>query len=198
MAAPAYAAADYAEALKNLLPRGRVWAKDFGSVLSSVMLAIAPTYERSGARAAYLLVDAFPGQSVELLPEWESTLGLPSECTGPLATVQQRQLAVLAKWTATGGQSIAYFTAVALALGWEITVTEFAPFRADISHADDPLGDESSIFVWQVNAPLVTTIWFSADLSSADEPLASWGNAPLECELTAIKPAHTYLQFAYS
>lgn len=198
MPVPDLSDADYAEALKRLLPRGRVWPQDQGSTLSRVMLALAPTYQRNGARSAALLADAFPGQSVELLTEWEATLGLPDPCTGPLDTVQQRQAAVLAKFTATGGQSIDYFIAVAAALGWTITVTEFTPAYADVFHADDPLWDESGAFTWQINAPLVTTTWFSADLSAADEPLASWGNTPLECQLTAIKPAHTQLLFAYS
>ncbi len=198
MPVPAFLAADYAEAFKGLLPRGRAWPKDLGSALSKVATAIMPTYERSNARAAALLVDAFPGQSVELLPEWESTLGLPDSCTGPLATVQQRQAAILAKWSSTGGQSIAYFTAVALALGWVITVTEFTPFAGDIGYADGPLWDESGASVWQINAPLVTTYWFEADVSSADSPLASWGNTLIECQLGKIRPAHTYLQFAYS
>lgn len=198
MPAPSFSASSYAEALKALLPRGRVWSKEIGSVLSSVMSVLSPTYQRNGDRAAYLLVDAFPGQSVELLPEWESTLGLPDPCTGPLPTIQQRQAAILARWTSTGGQSVAYFEAVAAALGFPVTVTEFAPFWAGVSHAADPLGNETTVNVWQINAPLVTTYWFEADVSAAESPLASWGNTLLECQLTAIKPAHTYLQFAYS
>lgn len=198
MPVPNFSTADYAEALKRLLPRGRVWPQDQASTMSRVLLALAPTYKRNSDRAAALLQDAFPGQSVELLTEWEATLGLPDPCTGPLATLQQRQLAVLAKWTATGGQSVDYFIEVAAALGWTITVTEFSPAYADFFHAEDPLWDEAGAFTWQINAPLVTTAWFSADVSAAEEPLASWGNAPLECQLTAIKPAHTNLIFAYS
>jgi uncharacterized protein YmfQ (DUF2313 family) len=198
MPVPQFLAADYAEKFKALLPSGRVWPKDDSSVLSSVSAALMPAYERNNDAAAFLLFDAFPGQSVQLLPEWESTLGLPDPCTGPLATIQQQDAAVLAKFVGTGGQSPDYFIAVAAALGWTITITEFLPFEADVGHAEDPLWDESGAYTWQVNAPLVTTYWFEADVSSADSPLASWGNLPLQCTLQRIAPAHTYLLFAYS
>lgn len=43
------------------------------------------------------------------------------------------------------------------------------------------------------NAPVL----FSAGRSAAGDPLAAWGNVPLECVLTRAKPAHTTVLFAY-
>jgi uncharacterized protein YmfQ (DUF2313 family) len=55
------------------------------------------------ARAGQLIPDAFPCSTVELLPEWEATLGLPDPCVQPpLTTLQQRQAAVCAKLVARG------------------------------------------------------------------------------------------------
>ena len=52
-------------------------------------------------------------------------------------------------------------------------------------------------FVWQVNAPEASIVEFDAGRSSAGEPLRSWGNELLECVINRLKPAHTYVLFAY-
>lgn len=49
-----------------------------------------------------------------------------------------------------------------------------------------------------INAPKNTVTRFAAGVSAAGEPLATWGNAVLECELQALTPAHTVLQFHYA
>ncbi|WP_197520275.1 putative phage tail protein, partial [Paraburkholderia tropica] len=56
------------------------------------------SYERSTSRANYLLIDSFPPTAYELLPEWESTLGLPDPCAGEAPTIPQRQAQVLARF----------------------------------------------------------------------------------------------------
>jgi uncharacterized protein YmfQ (DUF2313 family) len=51
-------------------------------VQSQVLYGLAKSYERETARANNLLVDSFPLTTYELLPEWESSLGLPDPCAG--------------------------------------------------------------------------------------------------------------------
>lgn len=198
MTAPIYSLADYVSAFQNLLPRGRVWQTDPASVQAQLEAGLVASTQRVNVADAALLVDAFPSTTVYLLPEWESALGLPDPCAGPAPTVAARQQQVVARFTNGGGQSAAYFIALAKALGFTITTTMFAPFRAGQSHAGDPLGGPWSFFTWQVNAPLNTVSYFRAGHSRAGEPLASWGNTVLECELNALDPAHTVVQFAYS
>lgn len=198
MAAPIHLAADYLRAFQALFPRGRVWPRDADAVQAQFLGALSPTYERQHLRANALLVDAFPATADELLPEWEETLGLPDPCAGPAPTLQLRRSQVVARLTGRGGQSVAYFVAVAARLGYTITVTQFAPFRAGLAAVGMPLCGEAWAHAWQVNAPLNTVTYFSAGQSAVGEPLASWGNEVLECELTALKPAHTALIFAYA
>ena len=132
-----------------------------------------------------------------MLPEWEETLGLPSACTGNLGNLQQRQQAVCVKFTARGGQSKAYFISLAETLGYEITITEFAPFRAGINRAGDPVYGEGWAHVWQITAQ-APVIYFRAGQSTAGERLRSWGSRLFECTMDEIKPAHTILLFDYS
>ena len=135
---PAFGDADFQQAMLRLLPSGRVWRRDPDSNLSAVMLALAPTYTRNTAAAAQVLIDASPATTQNLLVEWENSLGLPDPWWATNPSIEQRQAAVRAKWGARGALTPAYFIALADALGFAITVTEFSPFAVDMS-CDAPL-----------------------------------------------------------
>jgi uncharacterized protein YmfQ (DUF2313 family) len=194
---PTYSQADYLAGFQGLLPTGFVWPRESDAVLTQALNALMPTYVRQGESSAALLQDCFPPTAVFLLPEWEATLGLPDPCTALGATLQQRQAAVLAKLIATGGQSVPYFIAFALALGFAITITEFWPFCAD-DDCELPDCDPSWAFAWQVNAPQITTFYFSADESFADDLLETYDAGELICRMTRYKPAQTLLFFVFS
>ena len=192
-----YSANDYLSALKALLPPGRVWRASPGSPQEMVLTAIAAGLARLDAAAQNLLVDAFPATSDQLLPEWEATTGLPDPCAGSSPTLQQRQGQVAARVASTGGQSAEFFVDYAARLGFPITIENCATFRAGESGAGDAVAGDDWAHTWIVKAPLTNLVEFRADVSAAGEPLASFGNAVLECELLALKPAHTVLLFEY-
>jgi uncharacterized protein YmfQ (DUF2313 family) len=62
----------------------------------------------------------------------------------------------------------------------------------------DQLGGAQWAFVWDINAALNTIQRFTMGQSAMGDPLATWGNAVLECELSAFAPAHTLVRFTYS
>lgn len=196
--APAYTAADYLSALQSLLPRGHAWPRAPDAVQTSALAGLTPIYARQNLRANHLLVDGFPTTTVELLPEWEATLGLPDPCAGPAPTLQGRRAQVVARFTATGGQSISYMKSFALSLGYAIDITQFIPARAGILRAGLPLCGNAFAHAWRVSTPLNSSFAFRAGMSMAGEPLSSIGNAVLECELRKIAPAHTVVFFTYS
>jgi uncharacterized protein YmfQ (DUF2313 family) len=179
------------------MPRGRVWPRDGDTVQSQLLAALTQVYERQNLRANQLLVDAFPVSALELLTEWESTLGLPDPCAGEAPTIAARRAQVVARIMAQGGQSAAYFIAFALALGYTITITQFAPARVGMLRAGMPVCGPDWAHAWQVNSQLNTVQRAQAGVLCAGEPLAYWSNSVLECELNAVKPAHTTLIFAY-
>ena len=191
-------ATDYLWQFQRLLPRGRIWHRGWGTLQAEALLTLMPLWARLHNAANALVVDAFPCSTTGLLPEWEATLGLPDECTGPLDMLQQRQLAVCMKFRARGGQSKQYFIELAKAAGFDITIEEFAPFRADVNRAGDPLRGEEWAFVWRVNAPETTVVYFRAGVSTAGEPLATWGNEVLVCLIERCAPAHTVIIWSYS
>lgn len=198
MLAPNLLAADFLAALQALMPRGRAWQRSPESVQAQTMSGLAPSYERQTARANYLLTDAFPLTTYELLPEWESSLGLPDPCAGPAPTIPLRRAQVKARIMNTGGSSVAYLIAFAAALGYTVSITQYTQARAGLLRAGDPCCGYDWNFAWKVTAPLNTVTRAVAGAMAAGDPLASWGNAVLECEFRAVMPAHTIPIFAYA
>jgi uncharacterized protein YmfQ (DUF2313 family) len=194
----AYSADEYRNQLAQLLPPGFAIPAYEGTEAYQLIDGIAQELARLDGRAETLIKEANPATTTELLPDWERVAGLPDDCSnGEDSTVEQRRRALLAKLTATGGQSAAYFIEVAAALGYTITITEFRPFRVGMSQVGQPLSNDDWIYTWRVNAPEETVTTFKVGLSTVGDPLASWGNDMLECYLNKIKPAHTILLFGY-
>lgn len=189
-----FSADDFLAGFLNLLPRGPVWPRDPSSVQVQALSSLMPTWARLAGRDENLLVDAFPTTTVELLPEWESTLGLPDPCAGASPTLSQRQNQVTARFEDAGGQTIAHFISFAATLGYAITVTEFTPRRFGAQFGT-PMYGTAWASAWQVNVPSITIAYRKfGDLFG--EPYAAWGNQVLSCELNRIKPAHTALIFS--
>jgi len=197
MLAPNFTAANLLAAMQALLPRGRVWPRDADAVQTQVLSGLAPCYERQTARANYLLIDSFPSTTYELLPEWESTLGLPDPCAGAAPTIPQRRSQVVARFTNIGGASIPYFIGFAASLGYTVTIQQFSQAHAGLLRAGMPCCGYDWNFAWKITAPLNAVVRAVAGAMAAGDPLASWGNAVLECEFRAVMPAHTIPIFAY-
>lgn len=178
------------------IPTGPVWPRESDAIQTQILRALIPSFARSAARGANLIDDCFPATTLELLPEWEESLGLPDPCAGESPTIQQRQQQVVARFAAGGGQSKAFFIDYAAALGYRITITEFAPFRFGETFGK-PLNGPDWAHAWQVNAPSFSIERFTFGLDAFGEPFAEWSNDVLQCELNRLKPAHTVLTFNY-
>lgn len=192
-------AAEYREQLKQLLPPGQAFPRDPGTTLHDLLDGMSIELARVDARSFALPVEANPSTTFELLSDWERVTGLPDRCSGALEeTIQGRRNAVLAKLSSTGGQSAAYFIGVAAALGYQVTITEFYPFRVGRSRVGDALTNGAWQFAWQINAPETTAVPFRVGLSAVGEALRTWGAGSLECKIRQLAPAHTVPIFAYA
>ena len=198
MPAPIYSAADYQQSLANLAPTGRAWPRDPGSTLMGIFGALSPSYARNSASALALLEDVVPTQTLNLLPEWEASLGLPETYAPVGQTVAQRQSAVSAKWAARGGQSQAYFTHLAATLGVAITITQFAPARVGVLRVGQPLYGVAWAHTWQINMPTFVVQPFRVAENSVGDALNTWGTTYVQQRLMAASPAHTNLIFNYT
>lgn len=187
--------------LKALLPKGRIWQADEGSVLYQLLYAIAVEITRVETRVLDLLNEADPNTTYELIEEWEKMLGLPDDCTGTPVSLEQRRQLIIAKLTQRQSLTKQYFIDLANSLGYEITVDdfeEFSPFRAGISRAGERLFSLGWVYVFALNLPLDNYIPFRAGTHSAGERLVEFGDDVLECLVNENKPAHTVAIFQYS
>ena len=76
-----FAAEAHASAMKMLLPAGRLWRLDAGSVLSLVLLAAGDELARISGRSADMVEEADSATTTELLEDFERELLLPSTGT---------------------------------------------------------------------------------------------------------------------
>lgn len=187
----------YKRMLAALLPPGRAWVIESGKVLEKLLAGIVVEFARIDRRGRDLLEEADPRTTVELLPEWEASFGLPDSCAGLFAGVEERRQQLLQKITTGGGQSIPFFIQVARNFGYEVTITEYRRFRAGRSHAGDRCYGNAWIFYWQMNAQDYELTRFRAGQARAGDRLATWGNDILECIFRRLKPSHTEVLFSY-
>lgn len=173
----------YRYQLQALLPPGRLWdaLRETGSLADWLLAALAAEFAQVDGRAEALLDEADPRTVYELLAEWERVVGLPDPCVPAGQTVTERRNALVARLASRGGQSRAYFIALAATLGYTITIDEQVdgqPHR------------------WRINTSATTITEFTCE-SPCIDPLRKWGNELLECVMNRYKPAHTELLFGY-
>jgi uncharacterized protein YmfQ (DUF2313 family) len=190
--------ADYLSQLQALLPQGPAWARDPDAVLTRLLSALSEEFARIDARAGQVIDEADPRNTTELLVDWERVAGLSalSPLDGSLLSTDQRRANLVSRITERGGQSPAYFIAMAARMGFVITITEFREWTVGDS-VDAPLYGFDWNFAWRVNAPAVTAQEWSVD-STVDDPFAIWFEGLLlERALLDDKPAHTILLINY-
>lgn len=183
--------------LMSLLPPGLAWPRDEGTGLDKVLTAEAVELTRVDTSVQDLLTESYPLTSNNLLTDWERVTGLPNACVGAPETVQLRREAVDQKLATTGGQSPGFFIDLAASIGFEVTITEYTPFRVGSNGAGDPINSEEWAYVWQINAPEETIRDFEVGSNAVGEGLRTWGNELLECVITQYQPAHTRVLFSY-
>ena len=190
---------DYEGQALALLPPGPAWPRSPEAPPGQLAAGWGYSLARLDAAVMNLIEEADPRTTYELLTDYERVAGLPDLCELAFGGEQesgQRRDALLARLTSVGGQTPAYIVAVAAAMGYDITITEFHEHTVD-DDIDYPLTDEDWVFAFEVNALGTTVNDFTVD-GNVDDPLAYWGNAILECVLDRIKPAHTIVVYSYT
>lgn len=191
-------AADYLLQLQALLPPGPAWPRADSWAFTRLLAGWADGLAASGAALERLVDEAIPTSTSDLLPDWERAAGLPDACVAALSESQtfgQRRAALVALLSSVGGQTPAYYVAVAAALGYDIAITEHRPHTV-LSSVAAPLAGVPWAHAWTISVSGVSRHYWSV-LDTVADPL-SWGGATLlECVMARLKPAHTTLVFNY-
>lgn len=188
---------DYARMLAGLMPHGPAWSDQ---VVAHLVAAWAEELARLDVRIDALIEQADPRTADELLGDWERVLGLPDKCTASIGlSIAERQRLAWAKLTEQGGQSRAYFIALAERYGESgVTISDgFRPMNCN-DDCNDALYSDADKFVWRVNfqhpAANARAMTCNDDCSDA---LQMYALSLAECPLSERKPAHTILVFSY-
>jgi uncharacterized protein YmfQ (DUF2313 family) len=131
------------------------------------------------------------------LTDWERVYGLPGECYRDGQLLQERLALLALAFLERGGISLDWIKHYAALGGYDITITEYQPFRAGISKAGDPLTNGYWLYAFDVLAVGDITRVFRAGQSVAGEALRTWGDPMLECIINKYKPAHTVALVSY-
>lgn len=192
-------AENYLRQMQALLPLGPAWPRSDDAELTRLLAGLSSEFALIDGRATQLAEESDPRTTAELFGDWERVAGFPYSCVEAYATSNEqsaRRAALLGRLATLGGQSRAYFVAVAAALGYDISISEFVPHSV-LDDVEASVVGQRWAFAWQVNAGEYSVNEISTE-SLVTEPLAAWGNDLLECVIKRLKPAHTNVLFAYS
>ncbi|MBI2236354.1 MAG: DUF2313 domain-containing protein [Magnetospirillum sp.] len=182
--------------LMTLLPPGRLWPREPGTVRYTMMGAIAGELDAVIAFFEQILAERSPRTALHLLGDWENVLGLPDDCAGPAETIAERRRQAHAKMVATGGQCPAYFIEVAKALGFDIEIVQYRARWYGLRKFGQHYGGEDMQHTWKVVEKSGTIRPRKFGSAYCGEPFTTWGNRPLVCTIRRLAPAYTEVLFA--
>lgn len=191
--------ADIQGELLAIGPQGPMWPRDPASVHGQLALALGNEFSRIEAQGETLADDAAsPGQAVTMLPDYERVLGAdPYGRDVSAMSMAQRQQIVLQRWVESGGQSRAFYQALAAALGVTISIGEFATAQCGAAES----GQASCVpspneFYWTVS--LSQTVVEFPECGGASCGDAGFVEpSPVQPVIKALAPAHTTPVFLY-
>ena len=207
---------DYTQAFLTLLPQGQAWPRALDSTLVRACSGLSDYWGFVDGRAADLLeIESDPRTTFELLPDWERNFGLPDKClTNPPTDLINRRIALVAQMTLMGGQSRQFYYGVAKALGYDITISELAPYMCGVSRVGDTrpydpldpthyhwtLGPPENRFYWTIHVNGKQFIYFRCNSSQTgvDRLLRIGVAEDLECVFDRWAPAHTKIVYDYT
>jgi uncharacterized protein YmfQ (DUF2313 family) len=187
---------------RNLMaeaPRGWAWPEGQDSTTAKVFLPLARSLADFEALAEAQLVEINPRNAVQLLADYERVLG-PDPCMRDAVGLgtDDRQRVAYQRWTARGGQSIAFFTALAASLGVAITITEQVVSECGVSVCGDDLAAEGEQFAWLVTLPTSRLIEAETGVTECGMALGDFVASLVECVIRQDAPAHTQPVFNYT
>ncbi len=185
--------------LLGLLPTGWAIAQSTDAIMALFLLPLAAEIARFEAQAVAQLIEVDPGQAQYLLADYERVLG--PDPYGRVATTQgQRQAIASQRWTARGGQSIAYFVGLAALLGVTITISERAVTQCGRAFAGNATCQPTpNQFLWDVFLP--TSELINSFCGASQTGTASCGfytPNPIVPVIVRDAPAHTTPVFHYA
>ncbi|WP_298283132.1 putative phage tail protein [Acidocella sp.] len=188
-----------AEALA-LSPPGQAFPRDPASNWGKMLLPLAKELSRVEGLAEALLHEIDPRQAQYLLAEWAALVG-PDPYGRDISgySTGQMQAYLYQRLVSLGGQSRAFYLAVAAALGVTITIEEFQTTIYGAAVYGSAIYSETPVqFYWRVTvpaSPVTNAVYGSARYG---DPYGSVEQNPIVPVIQSLAPAHTIPIFSYT
>lgn len=177
---------EYKNLLLSLLPKGKLWTRQSGTLFVNFFRGLAGEFKRVDDRIDDLLKEFHVTTTNELLEEHETDFGLPDNGFSLAATDDGRREELLTSLVQTGGQDKYYYEELAENLGYDVNITQYQPFWAGIMSCGDPCGPQNNLFYWKVGI----------EINSVEEPMEV-NISKLIYKVNATKPAHTKVLYDF-
>jgi uncharacterized protein YmfQ (DUF2313 family) len=169
-----------------LLPQGSARPRDNESYQFKFISGAAQIWGDFDKLAADLLeIESDPRITHILLSDWERNFGLPDDCLDEPLTIGDRQIALVMRVTMQGGQSRAFFLALAKTIKHDILVVEHSPYQCGISSVGDTRnwnGEGSEWFRWELGAETMRYYWTIQVRRRAHDLVSGWWwRRPMRC-----------------
>lgn len=186
---------DTSQQMADDLPQGRAWGKrnDPESNTRKLINALSVAHNLVQQQIELLDDEYRIEQTIELLENWEKSVGIPGECLGTSETIAQRRQAVIDRLgkmpIVTLEEMQAYVDALFPGLGVELVPGyEYYSFEYDFEVSF--LGDVSEKWILVAKVPL-SDAQFEYDFEMTFE--GGIDTEQLECLLNKINPAPVYV-----
>ncbi len=185
--------------LGQYLPDGKVFLKKFDdtSNIRKVLLGLGAVWLQERQLINELFDEYNPETTTKFIEEWEETVGIPDDCFGNTGTDEERRTNILLKLSGINATTATQFEAVALILGFTVTI------ESGVDHNTLPL-TLPFILLSDEEAPYVIIVTLDASLEPEGLPLTLpfilTDQFPLllECLFNKLKPSNTKIIFRYA
>lgn len=185
---------EWTQALMLQMPRGAAWPSEQNGDLYKYVSGYAPRLEAVETNADLLLDEMRPEKTIQLLPEWETYLGLP-DCQTGVQAFESRRNAVVEKHYRKGGLQPWNIEKLAADLGFTVRVEKIYPHHC-LRGCTYPLNEAKYRHVTRITVLGITQAYASC-LDTCLTPLVSQTAAALECTLNKFKLGGKYYEFVY-
>jgi len=188
---------DYTAVISELRPQGDAWPRDPDSPDMQVINGLAGPWgnEVSDQADKFLVIESFPPYSVDLLPEWETSFGLPDNCFVLPTTIDERHAILVHRMTLEGGPARSFFINEGEFYDYNVQITEHSPYMCGVSRVGDQTGiwnpGDPDYPRWELGAAEIRFVW------TVHIPVINFPASDLQCVFNRYKPAHTSIYFNY-
>ncbi len=186
----------------DYLPGGRLFCAKYleNSTLRTLLFALAGEITRVQDKVEELSDELFIRQTVNLIEEWESALGIPDSCFTNTGTIERRRLNVEAKLARMNVNTRADFIGLAALFGITIdiipgeAVNSQFPFTFPVTFFVSPKEARFTMIVVFEGIPQPTNIFSLVfPVTFADD-----NEAFLKCIIKKLAPANVHVIFRYN